>query len=379
MSLTSAVGQSATTVYQLFDTSRRFDCAVIIPAMDEEQRIGACLQSLRDQSGVDMSTVLVIIVANNCTDRTVLASCISIKAMGLPALIIDTTICRAEGVGRARSLGIDCAMPYLHERGNVLTTDADCLVDHHWIARSRHALFSMDAVCGLVKPLAREAIELPVEINTPGKLEHEYWEVSLEYDALVDPDPYNPWPHHGRAAGASLGFTQAAYLRSRGFAQIPSGEDRDLISRMSTSGFRIRYASDVVVEASCRLQGRAPDGMACALARRVADLNSFVDEALEPAYTRIRRVTGRVQCRKLLRAGCSLDPLLKELSVGPANAPEGMDTPGKWWHWIESHSSQLKRVRLRPSELPLEIARLKQAVILARHSALTEVRNAAQR
>lgn len=358
--------QSATTVYRSFDGSRRFDCAVVIPAMNEEQRIGDCLRALSEQSGIEVSSVLVVIVANNCTDRTVHTSRTCIEAMTIPALIVDTTICSSEGVGRARALGVEHAVPYLHDRGKILTTDADCLVEQRWIARSMHTLLSMDAVCGLVKPQAVEASELPVEINTPGKLEHEYWEVSLEYDAVVDPDPCNPWPHHGRAAGASLGFTQPAYQRSGGFAPIPSGEDRELISRMSRSGFRIRYASDITVEASCRLQGRAPDGMACALAKRVADLNSLADEALEPADTRIRRVTGRVRCRELLAADCSLAPLLAELSITPTAEPEGIRTSGSWWHWIESHSPLLKRVRLRPSELPREIARLEHALKRAR-------------
>ncbi|MGQ7845212.1 glycosyltransferase [Granulosicoccus sp. 3-233] len=376
--MTSTDWQTSITVYRSFREYRRFACAVVIPAMNEERRIDACLSALHQQSGMDRSSVLVVIIANNCTDGTVQVAQSIIEKTGLPALIIEAVVSRSEGVGRARSLGIDHAMPYLQERGNVLTTDADCLVDHRWIARSMRALDSMDAVCGLVKPLAGEVIELPVEIHTPGKLEHDYWEVSLEYDAIVDPDPHNPWPHHGRAAGASLGFTRTAYRRSKGFAPIPSGEDRELISRMASSGYRIRYASDVLVEASCRLQGRAPDGMACALARRVADLDSLVDEALEPAHTRIRRVTGRVQCRELLDAGCSLEPLLRALSIDPGIAPPGMDTCAAWWHWIERHSSVLERVRLRPSELSLEIARLKKAVTLARQSHLTAARHAVQ-
>ena len=79
---------------------RFFTGAVIIPARNEERRIATCLSSLAGQLDAG---VLVVVVANNCTDQTARA------AQGIIPddrfRVLNCTLDASQGVGEARQRG----------------------------------------------------------------------------------------------------------------------------------------------------------------------------------------------------------------------------------------------------------------------------------
>ncbi len=251
--------------------------AVIIPARNEEQRIGSCLSALATQAKDD---VLIVVVANNCTDGTVRAARDVVPDDRL--VILEVELASTQGVGSARQLG--CLHALASDRGvtSVMTTDADCIVAPDWIAQNLRHLTEVDAVCGRIHPIASETAILAQMPSKEGWDEAIYRDLVLQFHDLCAQEPHNRYPHHGEAAGASLACRGSVWHDIGGFANLRSGEDREFVRRLRGAGYRVRHASDVQVYASCRLNGRAPGGMADALRERLAGVDYLVDEALPP-------------------------------------------------------------------------------------------------
>ncbi len=92
--------------------------SVVIPAYNEEKRIGACLTSIYHQTELPFE---VIVVDNNSTDKTAEIA----KRMG--ATVITET---KQGITFARNAGFNAA------RGDVIArTDADTIVSRDWIEK----------------------------------------------------------------------------------------------------------------------------------------------------------------------------------------------------------------------------------------------------
>ena len=65
--------------------------------------------------------------------------------------------------------------------------------------------------------------------------------------------------------GANFGIDGATYLEVGGFAELPTGEDRDLFERTVALGAVVRHDPQVRVVTSGRREARAPQGFAHAL------------------------------------------------------------------------------------------------------------------
>jgi glycosyltransferase involved in cell wall biosynthesis len=92
------------------------EVSFIVPAYNEERRIKNCLSALRSQTGTSFE---IILVDNNCTDRTVDQA---------SALCDQIVICREQGIGAARNAGAEQAL------GRFLAfIDADAEVSPGWL------------------------------------------------------------------------------------------------------------------------------------------------------------------------------------------------------------------------------------------------------
>jgi glycosyltransferase involved in cell wall biosynthesis len=106
--------------------------SVVIPAYNEEQFIGGCLQGIMSQTIMPDE---LIVVDNNCTDDTVKI------ARSFGARVVRET---RQGIGYARNRGFDSAS---HEV--IVRFDADCLPPPHWIERVKeHFARGADAAGG---------------------------------------------------------------------------------------------------------------------------------------------------------------------------------------------------------------------------------------
>lgn len=331
------------------DFSRAF-LVVAIPAMDEEERIRRTLDTLEAELQPGDA---VVVAVNNSRDRSADLARRALVARRRPFLLIDLLWRGANGSAPlARRLVLDCAAA-LSPHAHLLSLDADTLVRPRW-RESYAALFTQgfDLVCGGIGFVPQEAALLPQGDPEAERILREARAASREAEALIDPDPDNPWPHHGNIGGANFGLRAGAYGRVGGIPLVPFGEDRELLRRARASGLRVRFAGDPCVWTSPRLDGRARGGLSDELARSRRERDPLVDEALEPA----EQLELRLRMRRAFRraTGEMRKALLRQLGLAaPEIEAQDRLEPGAAWLAAEDASPRLRRRRLRRSELAL--------------------------
>jgi hypothetical protein len=247
-----------------------------------------------------------------------------------------------------------------------MTTDADSRVAADWAWENLTALDAgADLVCGRIFGDQAEAAAFPASMHEPGALEAEYKALAIELDARLDPRSHDPWPHHGEAAGASLAIRAADYLTLGRLPTPPVAEDRVFAALADGSGLRVRHCDAARVTVSCRAKGRATGGMADAIAARIADSDSPVDDKLMTADATARTALWRRRLRTLWEAGRDPRPALGELAVDHP-APDAFPSFHALWTWAQASAPALRSPRLRPSDLRQELPALRRLVEMAR-------------
>ena len=266
------------------------DIAVIIPARNEEQRIGTCLGALARQ---EPSRVTIIVVVNNTSDGTGPRARKISDCHGMDLILLEPTLAPGQGAGTARRIGCNHALRSMPGLRYIMTTDADCIVAPDWIARNLAHLQKSDAVCGKVNLIPHEAGILDGMDREFATLEGIYRDLVQDIYARHAPDCADICGTHGEAAGASLAFSKVAYLAVEGFASIQCGEDRTIVRALRQAGRSVCHASDVTVQASCRLTGRAVGGMSDALKARISGKDYLIDDCLPAADWLVKRTADK--------------------------------------------------------------------------------------
>jgi cellulose synthase/poly-beta-1,6-N-acetylglucosamine synthase-like glycosyltransferase len=343
---------------------------VAVPVKDEEERLPACLRALaqqRDRSGQPIPPTLVrmVVLANNCSDRSASLARKLGRGLSLDVRVVEARLPRAVAhAGSARRAVMDLAEAWLVEAGEkdgvILTTDADSQVAPNWIAENLAAFADgAETVLGRID-LDEEGAFLPEALHRRGALEDTYERLLTELSWLLDPLDHNPWPHHATISGASLGVTRAAYCRVGRLPRVRLGEDKALIGLLSRQDARIRYCSTVHVITSGRTHGRAPGGVADALAIRSREPDAFCDEALEPFRAALARAAWRGRLRRLHGDGrLAVDQdWAAKLGISELAVNDVIQEPtfGAAWDVIEERSPLFARQLLRPTELPKQIS-----------------------
>jgi len=202
---------------------------IVIPAHNEEQRLLACLQSVRASMrhlaghGVESLRVGVL---DACDDGSAGIA----RAHADQVLEID-----ARDVGRARCAGAQRAL----ERGAdwIASTDADTQEPEDWL----HAQWNCGAevCCGIVR------------VDDWGDYAPEGVRA---FHATV------PRDGHPHVHGANLGLTRQAYLQVGGFLAGKAHEDVSLVRRCEQAGLRIARRIAPCVVTSARRDPRAREG-----------------------------------------------------------------------------------------------------------------------
>ncbi|HEY5389221.1 MAG TPA: glucosyl-3-phosphoglycerate synthase [Solirubrobacteraceae bacterium] len=231
-----------------------------MPARDEQERIGACLQALAAQVDVAPGTYEVLVVLDGCNDGT--ADAVRAASAAHPRLILHTLALEpARGVGRARRTGMDIACERLlaigRRDGLIASTDADTRVAADWLAvQLELAGGGAQAIGGYIALAPEEAALL-----APGVLD-ERDARAAERLAAVNAAADGPRPEHHHFSGASLALTARAYRRAGAVAVEAALEDEALERALRAAGVEIVRTRAVRVETSARAQGRAPRGLA---------------------------------------------------------------------------------------------------------------------
>lgn len=217
---------------------------VVVPAHNEAELVGQCLESLAVAASRLSLPVQVVVVLDRCTDGTAEAAD-SYRAHNVCA--VPTA---APGVGAARATGCRSLIEGFGTGAGLwlTTTDADSQVPVDWLERQlAHAADGADAVVGTVRLTGWSAL-------TP--------HVRRRYAA-----GYRHRLGHRHVHGANLGFRAGSYQRAGGFQPVTHDEDVQLVRDLQACGCRIVRAADLPVTTSSRLRGRAHHGLADYLAR----------------------------------------------------------------------------------------------------------------
>ena len=287
--------------------------AVAIPARDEAALIARCLDALAAQR--NPGTFAVVVLANDCSDNT---AGIARQPRAIDVRVIECSLPVIErSAGYARRAAMAAAAPLCEI---ILTTDADCVADTDWIAAHRAAFArGVDAVAGRVSGDWAELEQMPAKSLEIGALEWEYLGLIAEAEGIFAPRAHDPSPRHAQCCGANLGITRDMLTRIGGVPAIATGEDHALIATVEASGGLVRHDPAPHVVASARMAGRAQGGMADALVARLSP-----DYRCDHQFQRAEVLVATWTARRDGRAARTASP-----------------------------------ERLRPSELPAEIARLR--------------------
>ena len=296
---------------------RRLDPAcvasVTIPARNEQDQIEVTLDALRIQrtchgTRLKSDSYEVILLLNNCTDGSAaVAERYRERHPEFRLHVVERTLAPADAhVGTARRLLMDEACARLESLGQddvtraILTTDGDTQVAPDWIARNLEALEAgADVVGGVIRIHPEELEALEPATRLAYERDARYQSLVAELEALLDPDPADPWPRHLQHFGASLGCTCEIYRRCGGLPPVKPLEDVAFVDALRKVGARIRHAPDVHIETSARLDGRAEVGLSGQLRHWREDAQTGAPHMVDSAGWLAHRFTSLAGLRRI--------------------------------------------------------------------------------
>jgi hypothetical protein len=222
---------------------------VVVPAHDEQDRIGACLTAVVDALAAlpDRVVTRVCVVLDRCSDRTEdrAREAARLPLVDLVPNRVRVTVGEVRNRGVARLLARLGGIPAV--RTWLLSTDADTVVPRTWaLDHVRHADRGADVVAGLMD-LDDPTVLSPIALRRYARL------IEAGADAGGG---------HGHAYAANLGVRAASFLRVGGFPAVAHGEEHALLERLRAHGHRVVSPSDVRARTSARRRGRAEGGLA---------------------------------------------------------------------------------------------------------------------
>ena len=292
----------------LFNTIPPSPClqlTVIVPVRNEAEHLIATLNALRNQrdasgSPLDPARYEVLLLANNCTDHSyAVAAHYQLQYPNFPLHIAQIQLPTPQAnIGTVRRLLMDEAYRRLmsvgNNRGIIASTDGDTVVDTQWIWHTIQEIEKgNDAVGGRI---------ITRTDNNPARLYHlrdvMYRSLMAQVEAVVDPNPHDPWPRHFQHFGASIAVTCSMYHRAGRLPRVPYLEDEAFHRALLRVDARIRKSPHVKVLTSTRLRGRVDVGFSEQL-RQWTDMHGTNRMQLVESG---EAIIGRFINRKRLRA-----------------------------------------------------------------------------
>jgi hypothetical protein len=224
---------------------------VLVPARDEQARIGDCLRALRTalQQVPEEITTAVCLILDRCQDDTEQAALAVLDEQPWPGFEMVPNHRRLT-IGAIRDHGmrrlLSTVGPGGHHRMWLLSTDADSVVPPTWIRdHLRHADSGADGVVGTVTLDEPERLE-PAALS--------------RYTEILDAGTIGH--AHNHAYAANLGVRASAYRAVGGFPPAASGEEHQLLRRLRSAGHCLVTSTQLSVRTSARTRGRTGAGLA---------------------------------------------------------------------------------------------------------------------
>jgi hypothetical protein len=378
----SPISTASASIWPSVPPSANLLISVIIPAKDEADNLPATLAAFAVQTDLngqllDPSTFEVLVLANNCRDQT--ASVVRNFAQQHPALAIHVAEVKLPPleahVGQARRLLMDEACRRLEcitgASGIIASTDADTRVASTWLAATQLEMQAgADAVGGRIFPERAPRQNYSVRRTHLHDAAYRLFRARLE--ALLDPEPADPWPRHHQHFGASLAITVAAYRQVGGLPVVPFLEDEALWQALRRHDLRLRHSPAVQVTTSARYAGRVAVGLSWQLREWARMTRQQREPLVESGTALATEWTARRKLRQLWEQGqqqptsrqmASCVRLAAVLSVpaGPLARQIGCaPTFGQLWEWVQKHRAVWRRGRV--TTLPAAIKELRHLI-----------------
>ncbi|MBJ6723186.1 glycosyltransferase family 2 protein [Geomesophilobacter sediminis] len=275
-------------------TGTGFAGAVVIPALSESERLFGTLDSLAANPPEMLERFLVLVVVNHREDATPQQK--EDNRMTLERLrswespmnlaFIDAATpdrelpSRTGGVGLARKIGLDLALPRLAADGILICLDADTLVGPDYL-RAISAHFTTSRCGGAVIPFRhqRGASEHEERAITLYELYLRHYVLGLDYAG-------SPYAFH--TVGSAMACTARAYLRMGGMNSRCAGEDFYFLQQLKrTAG--IEQVQGCTVHPAARSSWRVPFGTGKSIARLLAEGEDAVSFYRVECYEILKR------------------------------------------------------------------------------------------
>lgn len=224
---------------------------VVVPARDEERRIGACLRSV-SLAAARLRQVrpgcgcTVVVVLDGCRDAT---ADVVAGFGGVVPVVLDLGV-----IGSVRAAGVTAGLAVVKERTSgfdpatvwLAHTDADTRVPPHWLdGQVQLAESGAGLVLGTVEPDPED---------TAAAVAAAWW------------SRHRPGEDHRSVHGANLGVRASVYAEVGGFGALGNDEDVDLVHRLEARGVVVARTDRTRVATSGRTRGRTDGGFAAYLA-----------------------------------------------------------------------------------------------------------------
>ena len=259
-----------------------FDGVIVIPALAESETLFATLRSLAGNPAELVSRFLVLVVVNNRedasqTDKADNRKTLELLAGGVPSLQalrlvwVDAASAGCElpakkgGVGLARKIGFDLALPLLDFTGPapiLVALDGDTLVQPDYLsALVKH--FRSTSAGGAVLAFRHQTGQTPQESQAI-----RCYELFLRAYVLGLSKAGSPYAFH--TIGSAMACTAAAYVGMGGMNTRMAAEDFYFLQHLKkTSG--IASVAGTLVHPSARASHRVPFGTGKSISRLLAD------------------------------------------------------------------------------------------------------------
>jgi glycosyltransferase involved in cell wall biosynthesis len=223
--------------------------AIVVPARNEEARIGTCLRRLgdaRSHSSVRGVDVRIVLVLDGCTDNTAETALPLLGDTDRVVEISEANVGFARRLGFAEALAVVGPVSFERDAMWLATTDADSAVGPQWLARQMQ--WRSQGFAGVA-----------------GTVQVDSWNqhtsrTRRRYQAHMS--RLGVGPGHPHVHGANLAFSASAYSAVGGMPPLTSGEDHALWTKLAEAGYRLAAVDDMPVVTSGRLTARAPSGFA---------------------------------------------------------------------------------------------------------------------
>lgn len=286
-------GRAITSPWRLEGASGDgFDGCVVIPALGESQRLFATLGSLAANPPELLARFLVVVVVNHREDASGVEKLDNAETLAQLKLL-DTPLklayidaasdglelgAKTGGVGLARRIGMDLALPRLGKNGIMVCLDADTLVQPDYLqAICRH--FATCRAGGGVIPFCHQEGATAAEERAIL-----LYELFLRHYVLGLEQAGSPYAFH--CVGSAMACTAKAYLKMGGMNSRRAGEDFYFLQQLQrTAG--IAQISGTTVRPSARSSHRVPFGTGKSISRILSE-----GEESQTFY--------RVECFKIL-------------------------------------------------------------------------------